>query len=49
MIRSAPPIAGVECPNCKGTGWLRYDWGHVQTEKLCPHCIGTGMRGRHRR
>jgi DnaJ-class molecular chaperone len=39
---------GAPCEKCRGTGHQQFDWGTVQVERLCPHCIGTGMRGRHR-
>lgn len=38
----------IECPDCRGNGWLPRRWGfnsRVQlSEEDCPHCQGYGYR-----
>ena len=31
-----------ECPECKGSGWLREEGKHCFISNKCPSCQGTG-------
>ncbi len=39
---SAPGKGPVTCPNCKGTGHVRFQQGFFSVSKTCGRCHGTG-------
>lgn len=39
---SAPGKGPVTCPNCKGTGHVRFQQGFFSVSKTCGRCRGTG-------